>query len=158
MKLVQRLLRRKLLVVMLLAVMVTGYAQNKKYVEAHQSMAQQLAERFGIPYKVIMGIAIVESSSGQSKASKRLNNHFGMTGRTSLNKTVKYHTRYKCYSNDSASFIDFCEVVSRKAFYPNLKNKTDVKEWIRALSMSGYSEMPKVWENRVMNVISSSRF
>jgi Bax protein len=157
MKIFHWILKRKLLVLGLLVLMVTSNAQNVNYIARHQSFAERLAAQFGIPYDVILGIAIVESSAGQSKATKKLKNHFGMTGKTPLNKTVSYKTRYKAYSTDEESFQDFCEVVSRKKFYTKLRDTADSKQWIRALSMSGYSEVPKVWEKRVLSVISNNK-
>lgn len=157
MKYISWVLKRKILVLCLLGVIVTTNAQNTKYIEQHKSIAEQLAEKFGIPCNVILGIAIVESSAGQSKNSKKLNNHFGIVGKNNLKKTGSYRSRYKGYQTDEESFLDFCNMVSRKAFYPNLKDSADTKVWISALSKAGYSEKPEVWENRVLKTISANK-
>ncbi|NDC40515.1 MAG: hypothetical protein EBZ77_03045 [Chitinophagia bacterium] len=134
---------------------VTANAQNKTYIERHKSVVEQLADKFGIPYRVILGIAIVESSSGTSKNTKKLKNHFGIVGKNNLPKGQ--HSRYKSYASDDESFLDFCKMISRRPFYNDLKDSADERVWIQAISTTGYSEKPEVWRKRVLSTISSNK-
>jgi len=156
MKVANWILKRKLLLICLMAVMFTANGQNAAYIAKHKTLATSLSEKYGIPYSVILGVAIVESSAGHGPAAKKLNNHFGIVGRNHL-QAKGYHSRYKQYTSAQASFTDFCKMISRKDFYESMKNNTDPKAWIAALSRAGYSEEPQVWEKRILNTIATNK-
>lgn len=150
------ILKRKVLI---LAILVLGFgvnAQNASYIIRHKTISTELSEQYGIPSSVIMAVALVESSAGEGKAAKRLNNHFGMVGKNHMAKTG-YHSRYKQYDDAQSSFIDFCRVISNKDFYARLRDNTDPKEWVKEISKAGYSEKPIVWEKRILNTISANK-
>ena len=119
------------------------------YVRTYKDIALSKSTEYSIPYKVILGVAIVESGSGQSRTARELNNHFGIVGKNSL----KRKTRYRQYENVRESYDHFCRVLTRKAFYSGLKSTRNHELWIRAISRTGYSEMPSIWEKRVLGVI-----
>ncbi len=151
------ILRRKLLVLALLAVMITATnAQNVSYITKHKAITTELSEQYGIPSSVILAIAMVESSSGEGKTAKKLNNHFGIVGQNQQAKNG-FKSRYKEYDSEQESFMDFCRTISKKQFYARLKDNTDTKQWVKAISKSGYSEQPKVWEKRIMNTIQANK-
>ncbi len=156
MKILGWILKRKLLLLGFLAVMITANAQNTSYISNHKSLTEELSAEYGIPYSVILAVAIVESSSGVGKAAKKLNNHFGIVGSNHLPKKG-YRSRYKQYDTDADSFLDFCRVISHKNFYADLKNNNDPKQWVKAISQSGYSGKPQIWEKRILNTISTNR-
>jgi len=159
MKTLTWLLKRKILVLGLMAFFVTSNAQsNKNYIEEYKTIATDLSGQFGIPYSVIMAVAMVESSSGHGKAAKNLNNHFGIVGKSDVKPVVAYKTRYKAYESAQESFVDFCNVLARKSFYNTLRNTKDPKQWVKAISMAGYSSQPKVWETRILKIIASHKF
>src|SRR4051812_48314564 len=119
---IHRIIKRKLLVLALLAIMCSANAQNHKYINNHKILAAVLSEHYGIPAAVILAVATVESSGGAGPAAKVLNNHFGMEGSNNIVNKRGHKSRYKQYSSEVASYIDFCKVVSRKRFYPKLKD------------------------------------
>ncbi len=141
----------------LMAIIVTSNAQNVSYIADHKIISTELSEQFGIPYSVILAVALVESSAGQGHAATRLNNHFGMVGKNNLSATKGYRSRYKQYDSEQESFIDFCRTISHKGFYPMLKDNTDPKEWVKAISKAGYSTQPKTWEKKILNTIQTNR-
>ncbi len=147
------LLKRKVLLLALMAIFVTANAQRATYIEEHKPLTAELAAQFGIPNSVILAVAIVESAAGKCKMAKKLNNHFGMVGKNKLAKKG-YKSRYKQYESEEDSFLDFCKLLSRKAFYPTLKNDDDPKKWVKAISKAGYSTQPSVWEKKVLHAIS----
>ena len=151
------ILKRKVLVLGLLALMLTSNAQNTSYITEHKSMVTELSEQFGIPYSVILAVAMVESSSGQAHAAQKLNNHFGIVGKNSQRSKSGFKSRYKQYASEQESFLDFCRVISHKEFYARLKDNVDSKEWVKAISKAGYSEQPQVWEKRILKTISANR-
>jgi len=157
MLLIKRILKRKVLIVALLGIICTATAQNNKYITNHKVMAAVLAEHYGIPASVILAVASIESSGGAAPTAKVLNNHFGMVGSNSFVNSKGHKSRYKEYANELASYIDFCELVTRKKFYARLKDNDDPKVWVKALSRSGYSELPAVWEQKVYSTLSANK-
>jgi flagellum-specific peptidoglycan hydrolase FlgJ len=133
------------------------FAQKVSFTERYSRLADSLSEAYGIPSSVILGISIIESSSGTSRNVRLLKNYFGIVGKNRLHKSHGIKTRYKQYSSDTASFVDFCRVVSRKKFYPTLKGNPNHKLWIHALSKSGYSEKPTVWEKLILSTIEKNK-
>jgi Bax protein len=157
MTLIRRLIKRKILVLALLGMIFTANAQNKKYIENHKLLATVLSGKYGIPASVILAVAAVESSGGVGPAAKVLNNHFGMEGKNNIVTPNGKKSRYKQYNNVVASYIDFCDVISRKRFYPALKDNEDPKAWLKAISKSGYSEEPEQWEFKVFSVLQKNK-
>lgn len=132
------------------------FAQSS-YVKKYRPLADSLSDVYQIPASVILGIAVLESSSGQSRNAKLLNNHFGIEGTNNLIKSHGIKSRYKQYRHPRESYIDLCGLISRKKFYNKLKGKKNEKEWVEALSQSGYSEQPLIWKKRVMNIIKKNK-
>lgn len=157
MKLVNRILKRKLLVLALLAVIFSAHAQNRKYIANHRLLANVLAQHYGIPASVILAVAAVESSGGVGPAAKVLNNHFGIIGYNEYVNRYGHKSRYKQYDNEYASYIDFCDLLTRKRFYAHLKNNEDPRLWIKAMSKAGYSEEPEQWEQKIMGVLQRNK-
>ena len=107
-----------------------------------------------VPASVILGVALVESGSGSSALSRKFNNHFGMTGKnTNAMEKLGYRSRYKEYGSDTASFLHFCDVLGRKAFYPKLIDKQDYKLWVPAIRRTGYATSAELWEKKVKATI-----
>jgi len=145
-----------LLTMSLLLISLLGAAQTK-YVKKYRPLADSLEREFGIPASVILGVAIIESSSGTSRNCKLLNNHFGIVGKNKLFKTQKIRTRYKQYPDSRASYIDFCKVLKKKKFYKKLKGNLNYHLWLDAISKSGYSEVPSIWKQRITTVIQHNK-
>ena len=118
-------------------------------------MAAVLYLQYGIPAPVILSVAAVESSGGMGPTARVLNNHFGMVGKNSFVNHKGHKSRYKQYSNELASYVDFCRLMTRKRFYNKLKDNDDCTAWIKAISHCGYSEQPGQWEQKVFSVLSS---
>jgi len=144
-----------ILVVLFSASVFCASAQNKSYIFNHKLVAAVLSQSYGIPAQVILSIATVESSGGAGPAARVLNNHFGIVGRNSFVNRRGRKSRYKQYSNELASYMDFCRLISHKHFYKKLKGNTDCAAWVKAISHCGYSEQPGQWEQRVFSVLNS---
>lgn len=157
MTVINRILKRNILVLALLAVSFAANAQNKNYITDHKILASLLGEHYGIPASVILAVAAVESSGGSGPVAKVLNNHFGMVGKNNFVNKRGHKSRYKQYDNEYASYIDFCDMITRKKFYSKLKNNENPRLWIKAMSSSGYSERPEEWEQKIMSVVLSNK-
>jgi len=141
-----------ILVILLLFTVQVSKAQTAAYIKRHKKMAQTYSRQYNIPVGVILSVAVVESSSGRADVARRYHNHFGVVGKNRHSKSKK-RSRYKEYVNTAASYRDFCEIVSRKQFYSRLKGTDDCKQWITAISHTGYSEHPAEWSKRVQHVL-----
>lgn len=128
-------------------------AGQTKYLNTYRPLADSLSTAYGIPSSVILGVAIIESGQGTSRNARLLNNHFGIVGKNNLLKTKGIRSRYKQYPSVKASFIAFCQLLTRKKYYPNLKGNNDYKLWLEAMSKAGYSEAPVEWKARISAAI-----
>ena len=109
---------------------------------------------YNIPASVTLGIAIVESGAGTSLLGRKFHNHFGITGKNyNAIKKLGHRSRYKEYDSDSASFQNFCEVITGKSFYPNLIDNMDYRSWVSAIGKSGYANSASHWKKKVLSAI-----
>ena len=122
-------------------------AQNS-YVNQYKPFATELSQEFGIPTSVILSIAFMETGGGTSSACKVLNNHFGMTGKNDINSS-----RFKSFTDSKASYRAFCEWISKRKFYKNLKGSQNHNEWFVAIASSGYSTKPVEWKQKLNTVM-----
>lgn len=134
-------------------ILLQTHAQNRNFENKYRPLADSLGAVYGIPPSVILGVAIIESGSGKSRNARLLNNFFGIKGKNNLLRTKRIRSSYKQYPNDTASFVSFCGLVSRKKFYPKLKGNPDYRLWTDALSHAGYSEIPETWEKLINSTI-----
>lgn len=153
---VKNLTKLSFLFVALFVFSLSVSAQTK-YIQQYRPVADSLQKVYGIPASVILAVAIIESSAGTSRNCKMLNNHFGIVGKNHMLKTKGIKTRYKYYSSGTASYIGFCDLLSRRKFYSKLKKNLNYTLWVDAISRSGYSEVPSVWKQRVLSTIKKHR-
>ncbi len=127
---------------------VSAKAQSS-YIKEHKNMAIEFSDKYDIPAAIILSIAIIESGGGTSKNSKTLNNHFGIVGKNTVNKS-----RYKSFSSVKESYESFCQMIARKKYYSRLKGSDNHSDWVKAIASAGYSTQPEEWKRRVNSVIS----
>ena len=142
-----------LLVILTGLLTVPVFSQKRSFEDKYRGLVDSLAAAYEIPASVILGVSIIESGSGKSRNARLLNNFFGVKGKNKLLKTKGIRSSYKQYPSDTASFADFCGLVSRKKFYPKLKGNRDYRLWTDALSHAGYSEVPVIWEKLINSTI-----
>ena len=157
MLLLKKILQRKIIIVGLLALMFTANARTSSYITNHAPMATLLSQHYGIPASVILAVAYVESSGGKGATAKVLNNHFGIEGKNDLVNSRGHKSRYKQYSSELASYLDFCKLITHKKFYSRLKDSNDAATWVKAISQAGYSEQPEQWQQKILTTIRANR-
>ncbi|MFZ9387910.1 MAG: glucosaminidase domain-containing protein [Chitinophagaceae bacterium] len=136
---------------------LSGFTQTRSFIQKYRPLADSLSVEYGIPASVILSIAILESASGTSRNCRLLNNFFGIVGKNNLLKTRGIKSRYKQYENDTASFVGFCKLQTKKKYYKKLRGNTDYRLWTDAISKSGYSEVPSIWKKRVNDTIRKNK-
>ncbi len=144
----------RLILTVLIAIFISGSVQAQgKYIQTYKPLADSLSQVYGIPSGVMLGVAIIESGSGSSRNAKLLNNHFGIVGKNNLQKTHGLRSRYKHYPSARASYIAFCQMLTRKKFYSKLKGNSDYMLWLEAMVKANYSEAPVQWKARISGAI-----
>lgn len=128
----------------------SGQKVMTKYIDHHVPLARTLSSEYGIPVAIILGVSTLESGSGTSPNARQLNNFFGVTGKNSLKKR---HSVYKQYAQPEDSFRDFCDIVSRKKFYPGMKNNMNYNKWLAAMNHASYAGAKGVWISRVTQIV-----
>ncbi len=151
---IKRILKRKLLLLGLLVMILSANAQNSTYISNHKAIAIILSHTYGIPAPLILAVATIESSGGVGPAAKVLNNHFGIEGENNFVTKSGFKSRYKQYPNVYASYLDFCELLTRKRFYHKLKNNMNCTAWVKAMAAAHYSEIPEEWEHKILGMIA----
>lgn len=140
-------------VLLLLPFCANGQVDN--YIVNHRIVANVLSVRYGIPASIILAVAVVESAAGQSDNARVLKNHFGIVGKNEFVNRFGHKSRYKQYYHEIESYIDFCNIVSRKKYYRKLSYTSNISNWIHAMSHAGYSEEPETWEKKIFGIIST---
>ena len=150
---IKRLVKRELLAAGLLLSCSTANAQHITYINNHKALAYALSEYYGIPAKLILAVATLESASGKGEVACVLHNHFGIIGKNDYVNQKGQKSRYKQYDNVIASYIDFCNLLTHKPFYKRLKNNDNCVLWVKAMARAHYSETPKDWQHKVLGVL-----
>ena len=144
-------------ILLLLPFFLKAQPTANRFISKYRPIADSLAAVYGIPSSVILGISLLESGAGTSRNARLLKNYFGIVGKNNLRQTHGIRTRYRQYNTDTGSFVDFCRLMTRKKFYASLKNNPSPTLWIKAISATGYSEVPAIWQKRVLGTIRQHR-
>ena len=126
------------------SVYTNSQTTSTKFIDKFDTLSISLSNEYKIPVSVILAISMWESGSGTSKLSKNKHNYFG----------VKQGRYYKKYENDSTSFRDFCNYISKRKYYIKLTNNniTDNHIWITNIKRGGYSQT-KNWGKHIVDMI-----
>lgn len=144
---------KNILIALVLLTICTNAISQHKYIKKFKPLVDSLSTVYEIPFSVIMGVSIIESGLGRDRNAKLLNNYFGFVGKNNLMKTHGIKTRYKQYKSAKASFVDFCEKVSKQSYYVQLRGNMQYSLWLNAMAKSGYSSKPDIWKKEVTSVI-----
>ncbi len=118
-----------------------AFQGTQEKIQRYKPFIDSLSLVYGIPSKLIIGVGICESGFGQSKQSIKQNNYFGLRGKY----VRKKKSSFKHYARPEDSMVDFCEVLSSKKYYTNLKGNPDPMKWTRAMAKARYAANAKRW-------------
>lgn len=147
---------KKRLLIVFCAVMCCSFSSvssqmTNAYFEMYRTTADSLSLVYGIPACVILGVGYHESAGGTSLVATKLNNHFGLAG--NCREDVSHHkSRYRYYPTVIDSFNGFCEWVSCRTFYQELKGTEGDLNWLQKIRASGYASDGS-WANSIHKII-----
>jgi len=111
------------------------------YIDKYDSLAIEVLNTYGIPASLVLGIALQESAAGTSKLCRLNHNHFGVKGRVKSSKTKSgYTTSYSKFESDEDAYLHFGEMVSKKKYYPALKDNMNYMKWLKAMKAAKYNK------------------
>ncbi|MBC8051456.1 MAG: glucosaminidase domain-containing protein [Sphingobacteriaceae bacterium] len=140
------------LAVLCFSITVSAQSAAKKYVELYKEAAIRTMNEYGIPASIVLGVAIHESASGNSKIARHLNNHFGMKGKGGP-KPIK--SAYKGYEAVDDSYADFAGLLKKR--FSGLFTRypvNDYKSWVYGIQRGGYAASG-TWGSQVMAIIKT---
>ena len=124
--------------------------QTQKYIDRFKGVAKAEHNKFGIPSSITIAQGILESRSGQSKLTKKTNNHFGIKCFSGCNNKNSYrmaddkpNDRFKIYDTSWSSFRDHSNLLMTKRYERCRQCGNNYKCWAKNLKRCGYATSKK---------------
>ncbi len=123
----------------------------ERYIKTYKDIAIEQMERYGIPASITLAQGLLESGAGQSRLTKKSNNHFGIkVGRNWNGRYVRHDDdarkeKFRAYKSARESYEDHSRFLvnnQRYAFLFDLEI-TDYKGWAHGLKRAGYATNPR---------------
>lgn len=131
------------------------------YVSRFHKVAQSEMRKYGIPASITLAQGLIESNAGDSRLSKRNNNHFGMkcfSKRCSKNHCSNFTDDshkdfFRRYETIWESFRAHSILLTGKRYRRLFKlQQTDYKGWATGLKKAGYATDPK-YAQKLIHII-----
>ncbi len=124
---------------------------TEEYIKTYKDIAIKKQKEYKIPASITLAQGILESGSGNSKLSKKANNHFGIKchkgwkGKTFHMDDDEKNECFRKYKKVEDSYRDHSEFLTRRGRYSFLfeYKTTDYKSWAKGLKKAGYATNPK---------------
>ncbi len=124
---------------------------KEEYINRYKDIAIEQMEKYKIPASITLAQGMLESGNGNSRLSKKANNHFGIKchkdwkGKKIYAKDDRKRECFRKYKNAERSFLDHSFFLTERDRYAELfKYKiTDYKSWAKGLKKAGYATNKK---------------
>jgi flagellum-specific peptidoglycan hydrolase FlgJ len=130
------------------------------YIQTYGPTAQEEATLYGIPVAITLAQGLLESNVGDSKLSKKDNNHFGIkckakcVGCRCANYTDD--SKYDMFRVFDSAWYSFREhstlLMGARYKHLNKLERTDYKNWARGLQAAGYAT-DKKYADKLISII-----
>jgi len=118
----------------------------KSYVDTYKELAIAEGKLYNIPWKIILGQAIIESDIGRSYLAKQANNHFGMKcfsktcakGHCINRQDDTHKDFFLCFAKVKDSYRQHSILLMKKR-YRKLRGVKDYTEYAKGLQECGYA-------------------
>ncbi len=130
---------------------LSAFGQEKQtreqYIEKYKNLAIKEMNRAGVPASITMAQGILESSNGNSRLSRKGNNHFGIKCKSTWKgKTMRANDDapnecFRAYDSPEESYRDHSDFLRNNWRYHELFDLdiTNYKGWARGLRKAGYA-------------------
>ncbi|MCO4819364.1 MAG: LysM peptidoglycan-binding domain-containing protein [Bacteroidetes bacterium] len=130
---------------------LSAFGQEKQtreqYIEKYKNLAIKEMHRAGVPASITMAQGILESSNGNSRLSRKGNNHFGIKCKSTWKgKTMRANDDapnecFRAYDSPEESYRDHSDFLRNNWRYHELFDLdiTNYKGWARGLRKAGYA-------------------
>ncbi len=135
--------------------------KQEAYVARFHKVAQSEMRKYGIPASITLAQGLIESNAGDSRLSKRNNNHFGMKcfskkcskGHCSNFTDDSHKDFFRKYETVWESFRAHSILLTGKRYRRLFKlQQTDYKGWATGLKKAGYATDPK-YAQKLIHII-----
>ena len=122
---------------------------TKAYIKKYLNLAIEESMIHNIPVSIILGQAILESSSGTSRMARNENNHFGIKwrgkGKYGIYNDDSPTDRFQHYSSVWWSYRHHSKLLALAPRYKHLTKlpREEYKKWAKGLKKAGYATEPK---------------
>jgi len=129
-----------ILLFLLTSCFIQAQSVAEKYIQKFDSLAIEVLLKYDIPASLVLGIALQESAAGTSKLCRVNKNHFGVKSRVKSSKTKSgYMSKYRTFDTDEDAYLHFGEMLSKRKYYPKLKENMDYMLWLKAMKAAKYA-------------------
>lgn len=121
----------------------------RDYVEKYAPLAVEEMQQYGIPASITLAQGLLESNAGESKLTRKTNNHFGIkcfskrcrSGHCANFSDDTHKDFFVKYAHAKGSYRAHSQFLKKGARYQNLfeLESTDYRAWARGLSEAGYA-------------------
>lgn len=130
------------------------------YITRFERIARAEQAKFGIPASISLAQGLIESRAGNSKLSKRNNNHFGMkcfsrqcrSGHCSNFTDDTHKDFFRVYKNAWESWRAHSEMISSGRYAKLKKNGLNYRAWAFGLKAVGYAT-DRTYAEKLIGVI-----
>lgn len=129
--------------------MASRLAKCRDYVEQYAPLAVEEMQQYGIPASITLAQGLLESNAGESKLTRKTNNHFGIkcfskrcrSGHCANFSDDTHKDFFVKYANAKGSYRAHSQFLKKGARYKNLfeLEPTDYRSWARGLAEAGYA-------------------
>ena len=152
------------------AEMESRLAKCRDYVERYAPLACDEMRQYGIPASITLAQGLLESNAGESKLSRKTNNHFGIkcfskrcrSGHCANFTDDSHKDFFVKYSQAKGSYRAHSQFLKKSSRYRDLfeLESTDYRGWARGLAQAGYATDPKYGDKliAIIQTLSLDRF
>ncbi len=154
------------LIIIFITTSLLSFSQltRDEYIKKYQILAIEEMHRSGVPASITMAQGCLESANGNSKLSKKSNNHFGIKCKKSWRGKKVYYDDdkknecFRKYRTVADSYIDHTNFLLNNQRYGSLfkLKPTDYKGWAHGLKKAGYAT-DKQYAHRLIKIIEDNK-
>ena len=150
--------------------MESRLAKCREYVDRYATLACDEMRQYGIPASITLAQGLLESNAGDSKLSRKTNNHFGIkcfskrcrSGHCANFTDDSHKDFFVKYAHAKGSYRAHSQFLKKSSRYRDLfeLEPADYRGWARGLARAGYATDPQYGDKliAIIQTLSLDRF